>query len=50
MVKEVPNLPSRDRGNMWIAREELLDWQPRSDVAKPYPAAPPSAPAAGSRP
>src|SRR5512134_4161530 len=40
MVKEVPNLPSYDRRNMWIAREELLDWQPRDDVAKPYPPPP----------
>ena len=45
MVKEVPNLPSRDRRHMWIAREELLNWQPRDDVAKRYP--PP--PAAGAR-
>jgi NADH-quinone oxidoreductase subunit I len=47
MVKEVPNLPSYDRRRMWIAREELLNWQPRDDVAKRYPA-PPGA--AGSRP
>jgi NADH-quinone oxidoreductase subunit I len=40
MVKEVPNLPSRDRRTMWIEREELLNWQPRDDVAKPYPPAP----------
>ena len=39
MVKEVPDLPAVDRDRMWIDREELLNWQPRSDVAKPYPAA-----------
>ncbi len=49
MLKEVPNLPSQDRRNMWIAREELLGWQPREDVAKPYPA-PPAAAAARSQP
>jgi NADH-quinone oxidoreductase subunit I len=48
MVKEVPNLPSRDRHNMWIAREELLAWQPRDDVAKPYPPPPKAAAAARS--
>ena len=37
MVKEVPNLPSGDRGHMWLGKEELLSWSPRSDVAKPYP-------------
>jgi hypothetical protein len=25
---------------MWLGREELLDWQPASDPAKPYPARP----------
>jgi NADH-quinone oxidoreductase subunit I len=49
MLKEVPNLPSYDRRQMWIARQELLDWQPRDDVAKPYPA-PPAAPAGRSQP
>jgi hypothetical protein len=24
---------------MWLAQEELLNWQPRQDVAKPYPVA-----------
>ena len=41
---ENPNLPSGDRWNMWLAKEELLDWQPQSDVAKPYPPAPPRVP------
>jgi NADH-quinone oxidoreductase subunit I len=40
MVKEVPNLPGPDRHAMWIKKEELLGWQPASDVAKPYPAVP----------
>ena len=39
MVKETPNLPSGDRDNMWLSMDELLTWQPRSDVAKPYPGA-----------
>ena len=40
MVKEVPDLPSHDRHRMWLNKEELLSWQPASNVAKPYPAAP----------
>ena len=40
MVKEVPNLPVLDRSNMWISLDELLTWNPQSDVAKPYPPAP----------
>ena len=38
MVKEVPNLPAFDREHMWLGLEELLTWNPQSDVAKPYPA------------
>jgi NADH-quinone oxidoreductase subunit I len=38
MVKEVPDLPTYDRDQLWLGREELLTWSPRSDVAKPYPA------------
>ena len=37
MLPEVPDLPGHDRDRMWIGREELLDWSPRGDVAKPYP-------------
>ena len=37
MLKEVPNFPSGDRHAMWIGKDELLNWSPRSDVAKPYP-------------
>jgi NADH-quinone oxidoreductase subunit I len=37
MVKEVPNLPSGVRQDMWIRKEELLTWHPMKDVAKPYP-------------
>jgi NADH-quinone oxidoreductase subunit I len=40
MVKEVPDLPSFDRQRMWLGKEELLNWHPLSDVAKPYPPAP----------
>jgi NADH-quinone oxidoreductase subunit I len=39
MVKETPDLPGFDRGRMWLTQEELLNWQPKQDVAKPYPAA-----------
>jgi NADH-quinone oxidoreductase subunit I len=37
MVKEVPDLPSHDREHMWLGLDELLNWNPQSDVAKPYP-------------
>jgi NADH-quinone oxidoreductase subunit I len=37
MVKEVPDLPSADREHMWLKLDELLTWNPQSDVAKPYP-------------
>jgi NADH-quinone oxidoreductase subunit I len=36
-VKEVPELPTGDRRGMWLAMDELLTWNPQSDVAKPYP-------------
>ena len=39
-AKETPELPGFDRGRMWITQDELLNWQPRQDVAKPYPATP----------
>jgi NADH-quinone oxidoreductase subunit I len=47
MAREVPNLPAGDRFAMWLGKEELLAWQPQSDVAKPYPPAPPRAPDGG---
>jgi NADH-quinone oxidoreductase subunit I len=37
MVKETPGFPGFDRDRMWITKEELLTWNPQSDVAKPYP-------------
>jgi len=37
MVKEVPDLPAGDRDRMWLAKEELLNWNPQRDPAKPYP-------------
>jgi NADH-quinone oxidoreductase subunit I len=37
MVKEVPGLPSGDRDHMWLDLTELITWNPRGDVAKPYP-------------
>jgi NADH-quinone oxidoreductase subunit I len=39
MVRQTPDLPSGDRQQMWLSREELLGWQPARDAAKPYPAA-----------
>ena len=35
MAKEVPGLPGFDRDHMWLKKEELLNWQPQRDVAKP---------------
>ncbi len=43
MVKEVPNLPTHDRQSLWLSLDELLNWNPQRDVAKPYPAKPYSA-------
>ena len=43
MVKEVPNLPATDRSQMWLGKEELLQWKPQSDVSKPCPPAPDAA-------
>jgi NADH-quinone oxidoreductase subunit I len=37
MVKEVPNLPTYDREQLWLSLPELLNWNPQRDVAKPYP-------------
>jgi NADH-quinone oxidoreductase subunit I len=39
MVRQTPGLPSEDRRQMWLTLDEMLTWQPASDVAKPYPAA-----------
>ncbi|HSC62973.1 MAG TPA: 4Fe-4S binding protein [Caldimonas sp.] len=49
MAKEVPSLPSGDRHDMWLGLEELLSWQPQSDVAKPYPPAPAATVSGGPR-
>jgi NADH-quinone oxidoreductase subunit I len=38
MVKEIPDLPTFDRNDLWLKLPELLAWSPRRDVAKPYPA------------
>jgi NADH-quinone oxidoreductase subunit I len=40
MIKEVPDFPGHDRDRMWLSLVELTHWNPQSDVAKPYPAAP----------
>ena len=38
MVPTVPGLPVPDRHpGMWLGKEELLNWQPARDPAKPYP-------------
>jgi NADH-quinone oxidoreductase subunit I len=34
MLKEVPKLPSFDRTQMWLGKEELLSWNARTDPAK----------------
>lgn len=49
MVKETPGLPSDSRGQMWLTLEEMLSWQPASDVAKRYPAKAAAAAAAPAR-
>ena len=49
MAPETPGLPAADRHRMWLGLEELLTWQPQSDVAKPYPPAGGSAPTGGPR-
>jgi NADH-quinone oxidoreductase subunit I len=36
MMKETPDLPGFDRSRMWLRQDELMSWQPRHDVAKPY--------------
>jgi NADH-quinone oxidoreductase subunit I len=41
MVKDVPRPAVGRPERMWLGKEELLTWQPQSDVAKPYPANPP---------
>lgn len=41
MVPLVPGLPVPDRSRgMWLGKEELLNWQPARDPAKPYPPKP----------
>jgi NADH-quinone oxidoreductase subunit I len=37
MVPDVPGFPGYDRSRMWIGKDELLNWHPLRDVAKPYP-------------
>jgi NADH-quinone oxidoreductase subunit I len=48
MVKDVPELPAFDRTQMWLAKEELLDWNPQRDPAKPYPTGPAEPPPRGT--
>ena len=36
-VASLFGLPSPDRDHMWLKMDELLTWNPQSDVAKPYP-------------
>jgi NADH-quinone oxidoreductase subunit I len=37
MLPDVPHLTALDRKTMWIKKDELLNWNPQRDVAKPYP-------------
>lgn len=37
MVKDVPDMPSFDRDEMWATRDLLMNWRPARDAAKPYP-------------
>jgi NADH-quinone oxidoreductase subunit I len=37
MHMNVPGFPGFDRDHMWVGRDELLNWSPQQDVAKPYP-------------
>ena len=39
MAPWTPGLPGYDRDTMWIVREDLLNWSPQRDAAKPYPPA-----------
>ena len=49
MVRQTPGLPSDGRYQMWLTLEEMLSWQPASDVAKRYPAKAAAAAAAPAR-
>ena len=41
MVPDVPGLTVTDRSDgMWLGKQELLNWQPARDPAKPYPPRP----------
>jgi len=40
MVKDAPHMPDLSRQAMWWSRDELLNWRPLRDVAKPYPPKP----------
>lgn len=40
MEPDVPNLASGDRYNMWLTMDEMLTWNPKQDVLKPYPPKP----------
>jgi len=40
MEPDMPDLVSGDRYNMWLTMEEMLTWNPKQDVAKPYPPKP----------
>jgi len=40
MEPDVPDLISSDRYNMWLTMDEMLTWNPKKDVLKPYPPKP----------
>lgn len=43
MSPDTPDLPSQDRRQMWLTLDEMLNWQPARDAAKPYAPIGPSA-------
>jgi len=40
MEQDIPDLVSGDRYNMWLTMDEMLTWNPKQDVLKPYPPKP----------
>jgi NADH-quinone oxidoreductase subunit I len=51
MVPETPGLPFGERAEyVWLRKEELLNWAPARDAAKPYPPRPAASPAAPAGP
>jgi NADH-quinone oxidoreductase subunit I len=40
MEQDIPDLVSGDRYHMWLTMDEMLTWNPKQDVLKPYPPKP----------